>query len=355
LSYDWAETRIRSQNLKRLFIILLIIMATSAVHAADAVVLANSVWSPFIIAGEQRGTSEQIVCQALERAGRECSVEVKEWEKVLVEAEAGSIDGIAAAWKSAERAEFLLFSEPYLTNRIVPIVGTEKRVEVKQLSDLIGLRVAMVKDFAYGEEIEDMLLDMQTMVVEKPLEAIMMVRNGEADVAVVDELVARNVLDETLISGVEIADNVLVFRDLHFAVSRKNPEAEQIIADFHRSFEIMLSDGTMNEILNMDWLATDFGHTGSIDIVMRTGVDLEDLDNPYKQGSVYALEQSEYQLMQDTSLKDSRVEYQVQGSSHSSLQSALTEVFGKDIVCEHKEYSSVFDCTKLLKKLGTNP
>ncbi len=341
--------------MKRLYLFLLVTLSALPVQAADPVELANSVWSPFIITGEQRGTSEQIVCQAMERAGRECSVEVKEWETVLAEAEAGSIDGIAAAWKTAEREEFLLFSKPYLTNRIVPIVNTDKRIEILKLSDLVGLKVAMVKDFAYGEELEEMKLDMQTMMVEQPLEAIMMVRNGEADTAVVDELVARNVLDETLISGVEIADSVLVFRDLHFAVSRKNPEAEQIIADFHTSFELMLSDGSMNEILDMDWLATDFANPGSIDIVMRTGVGLEDLDNPYKQGSVYALEQSEYQLMQDTSLKNSNVKYQVKGTSHSSLQSALTEVFGKDIVCEHKEYSSEFDCTKLLKKLSTNP
>jgi len=336
--------------LKPVLTVLFAVLISLPVQAAEGVLLANSAWSPFVIKGEQQGTSEQIACQAMQRAGRACSVQVLEWEKVLEQAREGSIDGIAAAWKTPERETFLLFSEPYLTNRIVPIVNIENPAQVNKTNDLIGLRVAMVRKFAYGEEVEAIIPDMRSTMVEQPLEAIMLVRNGEADVAIVDELVARNVLDETLISGVEIADSVLVFRDLHFAVSRQNPEAEQIIADFHRSFELMLDDGTMNEILDMDWLATDFGSPGDINVVMRSGVDIEDLSNPYKQGSVYALEQSEYNFMQDQDLQESNVNYQVQGSSHSSLQSALTEVFGKDIVCEHQEYTSEFDCTKLFKQ-----
>ena len=42
-------------------------------------------------------------------------------------------------------------------------------------------------------------------------------------------------------------------------------------------------------------------------------------------------------------------DYQVDGKSHSSLQSALIEIFGKDVVCTHKEYTSQFDCSKLFK------
>jgi hypothetical protein len=40
----------------------------------------------------------------------------------------------------------------------------------------------------------------------------------------------------------------------------------------------------------------------------------------------------------------------VEGKSYSSLQSALNTVFGKNTACQHKEFSSEFDCTNLFKK-----
>ena len=54
--------------------------------------------------------------------------------------------------------------------------------------------------------------------------------------------------------------------------------------------------------------------------------------------------------MRQRNLDSSRVKYQVDGNTYSSLQTALNEVFGENTVCEHKEYSSEFDCSNLFKK-----
>ncbi len=342
--------------MKRFAFIFIALCLLSPIHAQETLVLSNDVWPPFIIDGAEQGTAEKIVCQALDRAGWECLVEVRDWETVLAQVKEGEIDGIAAAWRNPERETYLLFSQPYLTNRIVPVMNTNKPVHIQAAGDLVGLRIAMVTDFAYGDEIEAMIPEFELVGAKNPTEALRSVQEGYADAALVDELVARGLLEEGGFFGVMVTDAALAFRDLHFAVSRKHPRAEEIIADFHRTFEIMLDDGTVNEILNIDWLATDFGHTGQIDVVMRSGTSLDNLSNPTKEGSVYALERSEYQLMrQPTGVQQpARVNYQVEGKSHSSLQDALTEVFGKDVVCEHKEYSSEFDCSKLLKNLRSN-
>ena len=175
-------------------------------------------------------------------------------------------------------------------------------------------------------------------------------RLGAADVALVDELVAHNELDTSEVTGVTVTDSILAYRSLHFAVSRQHPLAEAIIDDFHRAYKLMLADGTVNEILNINWLASDFGQSGEIDVVLRSGVSLDDLSYPSDDGSVYALENSEYQYMRQRGLDSSRVNYQVEGKSYSSLQSALEDVFGKDTVCKHKNFTSQFDCSDLFKK-----
>jgi hypothetical protein len=85
-------------------------------------------------------------------------------------------------------------------------------------------------------------------------------------------------------------------------------------------------------------------------VVLRPGVSLDDLSAPTGTESVYALEDSEYQYMRNRNLDSSRVNYQVDGESYSSLQTALDSVFGKDTVCKHKNFTSQFDCSDLFKK-----
>lgn len=145
-------------------------------------------------------------------------------------------------------------------------------------------------------------------------------------------------------------NTVIEFRDLHFAVSRQNPRAEEIIADFQRGYQAMLSDGTVNEILNVDWLATDFGQSGKLNVVMRSGISLDDLEAPSNDGEVYALDGSEFDIMRQRDMDPSRVQYKVDGQSYSTLQSALDDVFGEDTPCKHQNYTSQFDCSGLFKK-----
>ncbi len=336
--------------MKKLVLILVAISLHSAALARDPVLLRNDAWPPFIVAGKAEGTAEQLVCEALKRTGWACSVEVEDWESVLNQVRIGAIDGVAAAWITPDRETYMLFSEPYLTNRIIPVVRKDSSAEIQSVADLAGLRVALVGDYAYGEEVEAATQTFETVTVRNSNRGIKAVVNGTADVALVDELVARTELYKSENRELVAQDGVLAYRSLHLAISKKNPLAAAIIDDFHKGYKMMLADGTVNQILNVDWLATDFGQAGNLNVVLRPGISLDDLSRP-NEGSVYALEDSEYQMMRNTSLDNSRVNYQVEGKSYSSLQSALDTVFGKDtVVCRHKNYTSQFDCSDLFKK-----
>jgi polar amino acid transport system substrate-binding protein len=336
--------------LKKLTFVFIAIALCFLAEANEPLELSNDAWPPFIVDGAEQGTAERLVCQALERSGWPCSVRVDDWESVLENAKAGEIDGIAAAWRNPDRESYLLFSEPYLTNRIVPVVNNTSPDVINSIPDLAGKRVALVKDYAYGDEIQATALDFEVIQATSSMDAIKAVADGKADVALVDELLARDALGDPHLAGLGLSDAVLAFRSLHLAISRQHPQAEQVIADFHRAYQLMLADGTVNEILDVNWLATDFGHSGRVDLVLRSGVSLDELSHPSDDGSVYALENSEYQIMRKPDLDPSRVSYQVEGKSYSSLQSALNTVFGKNTACQHKEFSSEFDCTNLFKK-----
>lgn len=336
--------------MKRFAAVLIAVCGTSVAAADNKLLLGNDNWPPFVIKGSEAGISEQLVCQALELSGWQCSVEVQDWETVLDQVKIGAVDGIVAAWQTPERELFLQFSEPYLTNRIVPVINEDKRINIKSIADLDGLQVALVKDYAYGDEILQGGAKFETLEVLNSLQAMQAVKQNEADVALLDVLVARNEIEAANLAGVLVLDTVLSHRELRFAVSRHHPNAAEIIGDFQRGYKAMLDNGMVNEILNMDWIATDFGHTGRTDLVLRSNVTLDELSHPSKEGSVYSLQGDDYDFGKSPQGDATRVKYQVKGTSYSTLQSALDEVFGENMGCKHKEFSSEFDCTGLFEK-----
>lgn len=343
-----------TRTLSALVFALVAITATLGAVAQDRthpITLANDEWPPFILPYGQTGKAHELVCEALQRSGYGCRLEVEDWSKVLEMAQSGEVDGIAAAWRNAEREEYLLFSESYLTNRIVPVVGADFEGAIESPADLAGLRVALVSGYAYGDEIRAAADSFETIASKGDAESLEHVREGRADVALVDELEARERLDADETDGELVTlPAVLAYRSLHLAIGRHHPNAEQIIADFQAAYRAMLLDGTVNEIIEVDWLATDFGQAGTVSVVMRNGVSLDDLAIPTDSGSMYALEQSEYEWMQGRTVNTTEVNFKVQGETYNSMEAALDNAFGRDSLCQHNAYSSTFDCTRIFKK-----
>ena len=322
----------------------------STAMAEQNLTLGNSDWPPFTIKGQRQGASEKLVCEALKRAGWNCSVKVYDWDQVLEDAREGAVDGIAAVWRTPEREEYLLFSEPYLTNRIVPVTAKDSKIFVQKVSDLSGWRVAMVPGYAYGEEIEKAKASMTIVPVVGSAEAFKAVQEDKADIALLDDLVIRSKMEIDEGAEFTVINAVLSYRELYVAVSRQHPRAEQIISDFHHHYEIMLKDGVVNDILDVDWLATDIGNDGKLDLVLRSSVSFDDLGTPNQQGETYSLGQSQYQTMSETDLGGLQMNYFVEGRPYSSLQETLIDVFGKDAVCTKVDYSSEIDCTKIFQQ-----
>lgn len=315
----------------------------SLAHAAERLTLGNEAWPPYIKESPEKGTAEALVCEALNRAGWDCSVELDDWENVLRRGSEGEIDGIAAAWRTPERERSFMFSNAYLTNRIVPAVTADSDIDIKNIDDLAGYRVAMNTAYAYGSEIEANRNKFEVVPVEGSGAGITALREGRADIALIDELVARDLFGEA--TDIEVKDTVLTYRELHFAVSRKHPQASEIIDAFHRTFELMLQDGTVNRILNVQWLVTDLGNDGTLDLVLGGNASLEGLSDPLAGQSTYALGQSDHNRIRQEGLDTSELKFQVKGESHSNLSSALNSAFGENTSCRHVDWSSTFKCS----------
>jgi ABC-type amino acid transport substrate-binding protein len=68
------------------------------------------------------------------------------WSEVLQQARQGKIDIISAIAKSEERAEYLLFTEPYLKLPMV-IVTRDDAPVIEGIQDLQGKTIAVMEDY----------------------------------------------------------------------------------------------------------------------------------------------------------------------------------------------------------------
>ena len=305
----------RFTNMKALFCSILLMVATPLLAERETVKLGNEPWPPYVLAGEDKGTAELIVCEALERAGWGCNIKLDDWETTLQQATAGELDGIAAIWFTPQRAESLLYSRSYLTNRLVPVYSSSFELNIKEVDNLTGLRVVTEIDFAYGDKIMAALEKLQIEEVRGVENTLRAVLSDKADVALIDELSARDLLDKSEFKDLQTGKTALAFRELYFAISRKHPRGAEIITAFDESYQSMLKDGTINRILDIDWVVTDLKFDGVPDFIHRGG---DTALNASQSSTVYPIGQKDYQMISQPGFTGSNANFQVNGAGQST-------------------------------------
>lgn len=322
---------------------ILLMVATPLLAERETVNLGNEPWPPYVLSGDERGTAELIVCEALDRAGWDCDIQRGDWETTLQQASEGELDGIAAIWHTPQRAESLQFSKPYLTNRLVPVYASEADLNIQEINDLNELRVVMEIQVAYGDVIMAALEYLRVERVRGVENALRAVQSKKAAVALVDELSARDLLNQPEFEGLTIGPRALAFRELYLAISREHPRGSEIIAAFDKSYQSMLEDGSVNRILDIDWVVTDLKLDGIPDFIHRGGGGSE--LGTSSSGTVYPVGQKDYQMISQPGFTGSNANFQVSGPESGSTGGSTSGLTLKR-KCHYESSSARIVCPK---------
>ena len=117
--------------------------------------LVSTAWPPFTNAPGQPRFALDLVEAALGRIGVTTSTTIVDAAQFTPALLTGQFDGSAAAWKDPERERVLLFSQPYLENRLILVGRQGADVSAKSLADLKGKRVAIVEGYSYGDAVDN--------------------------------------------------------------------------------------------------------------------------------------------------------------------------------------------------------
>jgi ABC-type amino acid transport substrate-binding protein len=252
--------------------------------------LVSDAWPPFTDVAEKPRFAADLVEEALKRSGIQATTSIVGWGEVMTRIGEGRADGSAALWRSPEREAILLYSEPYLENRLVLVGRKGSDVSARSLKDLAGKRIALVEGYAYGE-----VLDSATEVKlskqpsdQASLEALL---RGDVDYMLVDDLLIRYVLtyqEAEAKAALAIGDWPIASRTLHFALRKELPEAAAIVQGFNAAIKRMQADGSYGRILQLNWISADVDGDGRPELVLQGGSAGETAPSAAYSVTVYA-------------------------------------------------------------------
>jgi ABC-type amino acid transport substrate-binding protein len=267
------------------FILLFPAVALILFAQAAPLNLVSTAWSPFTNAPGQPRFALDLVEAALGRFGLTANTAIVDAADFTTALLNGPYDGSAAAWKDAERERTLIFSQPYLENRLVLVGQRGANVSAKTLADLKGARVALVQGYSYGDAIG---IAGPILVGSRSEEdSLARLLKGEVDYTLMDELVVQYIVSNyPKESGtrLQIGSTPLVTRELYFAIRRSRPDGESIISRFNAQLRGMISDRTYHRLLHVDWIRADVNGDG-----VAENVPLNDRPGPSEPQRFYTL------------------------------------------------------------------
>jgi ABC-type amino acid transport substrate-binding protein len=272
--------------------------------------LASDIYPPFTDVEGEKGFALEIVKEALNRGGIQTDLTITGFTEVLDGINTGTYHGSAALWKTEDRENYLLYSEPYLENRLILVGRKGSDVSAKSLKELKDKKIAIISGYAYGASVYTSL-DVVLIPGKSDQENLEKLLTFKTDYILVDELLISYLLNYQLndISRfLEIGSEAFMIQPLHLAVLKNMPNAQKIIEDFNSNINTMMSDGTYNKILELNWIQSDVDGDGVLELVMHG-------DSAGREAPA-----SYYKLMTETAMTESTERYYINGEVYDGWQ-----------------------------------
>ncbi len=230
--------------------------------------LVSTAWPPFTNAPGQPRFALDLVESALGRIGLTAETTIVSAAEGTPSLLAGKVDGSAAAWRDPERERVLMFSQPYLENRLVLVGRYGADVSAKALGDLKGKRLAIVEGYSYGDAIDSAGPVLVRSSGEE--DSLSQLLKGTVEYTLMDPLVVQYIVShypKEAGTRLQIGSTPLLRRELYLAVRRTRADAESIITRFNAQLRGMIADRTYHRLLHVDWIRADINGDGVTEYV----------------------------------------------------------------------------------------
>jgi polar amino acid transport system substrate-binding protein len=188
----------------------------------------------------------------------------------------------------------LLYSEPYLENRLVLVGRRGSNVSAASFGALKGKRIAIVEGYAYGDVDSLGPVFIRSRSEENSISLLL---GLAVDYALMDELVVQYIVDnypEQSKARLQIGGTPLLTRPLHLALRKSLPDAQAILDKFNAQIKVMIADRTYHRLLRVDWIRADVDGDGLLENVAAQDKALK--AEPQRAYSIFSANELEKQV-----------------------------------------------------------
>src|SRR5262245_20809318 len=258
-----------SRPLTHVIVLVLAIAGASLALSAQTTQLrlVSTAWSPFTNVQGQPRFALDLVEAGLKRISVTATTSIVDAAAFTPALLTGPFDGSGAAWRDAEREKVLLFSQPYLENRLILVGRKGADVGATALTALAGKRIAIVGGYSYGDIDKAGPVFVRTQGEEDSLTQLLQSR---VDYALMDDLVVQYIVKsypKESQTRLELGASPVVVRPLYLAIRRSLPDAESIISRFNAQLRGLIADRTYHKLLHLDWIRADVDGDGIAEYV----------------------------------------------------------------------------------------
>jgi len=233
-------------------VLLGLILGSAAVQAQTPVSLTASISPPYADSKlPDQGLAMELVNKVLKRAGYAPQIEFKIWSRAMEGVSVGLYDALASAWYSKERAKEYIFSEPYLTSKLILLKLRSDPTLYTDKSQLAGKRLGTQVDYAYGINFDE-LPGLKLVPENHAIQNLMDLLNSTVDVVIGDQRTLAMQIHEYLhkeMHKFQVVDANLPTRARHLAASREIQTSGKLVADFNRALAAARKDGSYQAIV----------------------------------------------------------------------------------------------------------
>jgi polar amino acid transport system substrate-binding protein len=210
----------------------------------------------------QKGWVPQVINEALKSSGYRVDFQFLPFNRALVSVRKGQIDAMSPLYISELRKTFLYYSEPLVISKTSLFYTKEKPVNYRNISDLSGLKIAIMRGASVNPEF-DKYQDMIRIEVTSYEQLVRMLLLGRVDALVGEEFVVREIIKNDnefngkhrLLQG----DVALATQGLYVAVSKAAPDAANKFNALKVGLSQLKASGRFNQILQQHGIAYENG------------------------------------------------------------------------------------------------
>lgn len=191
-------------------------------------------WPPYDFEdnnGKHKGISADILDRIRETTGLEINIKSGVWSRILEQAEQGTIDGLACAVKTPDRAEKFYFTTPYTSMPLGIFMQESASTDtIQAIDDLTTQKVTINRDSYVHEWLTQNYPNLRLHLVNSNAEALEAVSFGKADVYIGNLAVATYLIKQNYLTNMQAIAKINHFKtETAIAIHKDQPILFSII------------------------------------------------------------------------------------------------------------------------------